>query len=226
MTEPFSHSTRTTQAERSSRIRFDRHILILPGNFEDISGIIENLIATVAVIAGVYITTCFTYNRDRIKRLIIDVYKFKEISDSAEVVRTEKKVVLYSKIFLTYGVLGTLAYTCLPLYQYGECKAKRARSKHSQDIPCGLVTRTIIPAGWDQFPFAQLVFFDHMFTCMIVSLLTLAVTALLCGLLMHIVTQIKYLKKMLLSCCTVYKTDDQIENDVHNCIQYHQMIIE
>lgn len=201
-------------------------ILSISGAYEDITGITENLIAIAACFGGTYITTCFTRNREKIRKLIKKMDEFKIISDKNEVLDTEKKVRIYSKLFISYGIIGTSIYALLPLLQINECKIKRMNSKYSQDVPCGMVTRCIVKEQYNSLPYLIVLYIDQLYTCMILSVLTCSITALLCGFLMHTVTQIRYLKRKILNSCTDDKTAEEMEKEVQYCVQYHQLIIE
>lgn len=195
------------------------------GMYEDIIGITENLIAIIAGLGALYITTCFANNREKIRILINEMHDFKEMSGGYEVLETEKKVRLHSKMFLAYGIVGTLVYAFAPLFQIEECRVKRKLSKHSQHIPCGMITRIHIPENWNSFTYFIVAYLNQLYTCIVFSLLTLSITVLLCGLLMHTVNQIKFLKKRLLNSCTAGKNFVEIEKEVHFCVKYHQLII-
>lgn len=197
------------------------------GNFDDISGLTENLCALAAIMGTWYIVTCFVSNRDDIQLLILKLKDFKDMNNNQEnLFKTEKFAALFTKAFLVYGVIGILAYCVVPPTQIEECKIKRAQSKYSSEIPCGLVTRCWFPTGYNVSPFIQIYFIHQVYTCLVVTSITLTITALLCGILMHIATQIKYLRSMLKDACNDHENILVTRQKVRQCMLYHTMIIE
>lgn len=192
--------------------------------YEELSDLTETLVAIIALVAGLYITTCFARSRARVRALLRALQLLRLTGDSSSFAETEARVAFYSKWFVGYGAVGTLLYTLVPLAQRSECEERRARSLHSRHVPCGFVTRSVVPPSLQRFPFWQAIFLDQMLTCLLVSLLVLSVTALLCAFLEHAVVQLRHFKRTLLSSCEA--DDDEMSKEVRRCVRFHETVIE
>lgn len=197
------------------------------GNFDDISGMTENLCALAAIMGTFYLNVCFINNRKDIEKLIYNLKDFSFVNKNQEnTVKAEKFAALFTKVFLIYGVCGIMAYCVVPLTQIKSCRIKRALSKYSKDIPCGLVTRSWFPNGYNVAPYIQMSYAHQVYVCLVVTSITLSMTSLLCGILMHIVTQLRYLRDYLKVACDEPNDIKETRRKVRHCLVYHNMIIE
>lgn len=187
----------------------------------------ENLCALAAIMGTLYLNICFIENREKIQQLIYNLKNFNLInSNQRNTMKTEKLAALFTKCFLVYGCFGILAYCLVPPTQIKSCKIKRAQSKYSKDIPCGLVTRCWFPAGYNISPYIEMYYAHQVYVCLVVTTITLTMTALLCGILMHTVTQIRYLRDELRAACDYPDDFAETRRKVRHCVIYHNMIIE
>ncbi|XP_049821534.1 odorant receptor 49b-like [Aethina tumida] len=190
----------------------------------DLTAIIDNLIALTCIVEMIYMIICFINKRRLIKKLVTSICDFEKYGQSQELLQTDRKANLYSKMFLWYGILGNFVYMLMPQLNVKHCVENRSQQLIDQGIPCGLVVRCRFPFKFDYTPVFEIVFVHQIYTCSMVTLVVLVLTMLLCGFLMHLEHQLQHLKSYierldLVPCC-------QYIEQLHFCIKYHCAIID
>lgn len=173
----------------------------------------------------IYMALCFIHNRESIKTLVSELHDFEKYGTKQQMIETEKRASLYSKIFIIYGVLGNLFYLAVPYIDLDSCIKKKLSVKYSRDIPCGLITRFRVPFKYDEPQLFYPAIAIQLFACLMTTIIVLAITMFLIALLMQIITQLKQLRYMLSTLCNNSKDDvNAIKRKLKKCIEYHILI--
>lgn len=184
--------------------------------------ITENLIALICIIGMIYMTICFVKNRQLVKSLVKNLQTFTKYSKASDLIETDLKANLYTKIFIFYGIVGNVVYMIMPYLNIEKCQIRQKEKMSNFDPPCGLVTRCWFPFKFDYSPVFEIVFVHQFYTCTMVSVIILDLTMLICGILMHITNQLKHLRNFIRNFDCV---DQKIVKDVIYCIKFHTAII-
>ncbi|XP_015836240.1 odorant receptor 49b [Tribolium castaneum] len=192
-------------------------VLQITGDVYNMVTITENLIALICIIGMIYMTICFVKNRKLVKTLVKNLPAFTKYSKTTDIILTDKKANLYTKIFVFYGVIGNVVYMIMPYLNIEKCQQRQ-----NNDVPCGLVTRCWFPFKFDYSPVFEIVFVHQFYTCLMVSVIILDLTMLICGFLMHITNQLKHLRGFIkrFDC-----SSQKIAEDVIYCVKFHTAII-
>lgn len=132
----------------------------------------------------------------------------------------------YFQVILLYGIVGNLCYAVFPLLNIAGCE----RDRNSADIvrrrdPCGLIVRVWYLFDISEAPLFQVAYCLQLYTCIVISVVVLALTMSLVGLLMYAVAFIQDLRGYIIRCCSEEKTASEKENCVKFCLKYHMAII-
>lgn len=190
-------------------------VIQVKGNYDEIMDINENLTALGALFVSIYMGVCFMKQRREIMALVKKLNIFEEFNAQEDMLETERKAALLSKIFVSYGVIGNLSYLAMPYTNMADCRERRAASIYSQDMSCNLITRFRLPFRYQDSWMLYVVVIWQLVACLHTTYVTLAVTMFLISLLMHVIIQMKRLRIML-------KNGDNFQK----CQRYHDMIIE
>nr|WJJ63320.1 odorant receptor 20 [Pachyrhinus yasumatsui] len=198
-------------------------ILQLYDGFQNLTAVVENMIALNCIIGMIYMVICFISNRRTIIKLVASINRFKKYGNWSKVKEINDRANLFSKIFMFYGILGNFVYMLMPQLSVNKCYDKRSSKMINDGVPCGLVVRSRFPFKFDYSPMFEIVFINQIYTCTIVSIVVLVLTMLLCGFLMHIVNQLSNLKSFIAELNKCPK--EKIWNKLIFIIRYHIDII-
>lgn len=190
-------------------------VIQVQGKYDEIMDINENLTALGALFVSIYMGVCFMKQRKVIMMLVKKLKIFEEFGAQDDMIETERKAALLSKIFVSYGVIGNLSYLAMPYTNMADCIERRATSVYSKEMSCNLITRFRLPFRYEDSWMLTAVIIWQLIACLHTTYVTLAVTMFLISLLMHVIDQMKRLRKMI-----------QSETDFKMCQKYHDMIIE
>lgn len=171
-----------------------------------------------------YVIVCFVRNRDDIITLVDQLADFEEFGRPPDLLKTDKEAAMFTGFFLIYGLIGTLVYASMPFVSIQYCEKNKSQYMKDVGVPCGLViTRFFLPFRFDFTPRKEIVTIYQVTICITFSTTISALTMLLCGMLMHISTQLRYLGEKFGNLRNS-STDDMFE-DVRECIRFHIAII-
>lgn len=190
----------------------------------NLSILVEDVIALTCIIGMIYMAICFIKSRPLIRQLVDRISDFNKFGYPEQIRENAEKTNLYSKIFLAYGVLGNFIYLLMPQLNVTKCRNNKTQDMIDKGIPCGLVVRSIFPFKFDYFPVFEIIFLHQIYTCMMVTVMVLILSMFLCGLLIHIVHQLKYLRNQLKK--LNYTPKSQIMDRLIYCVKFHIEIIE
>ncbi|GLV44631.1 Odorant receptor 67c [Carabus blaptoides fortunei] len=193
---------------------FADFVIQIQGKCDDVLDITENLIALGALFGMLYLAACFVQNRKRIMALIERLQVFEEFG-TVEMIETEHRASLYTKLFIFYGIFGNLCYLAVPYTNMQACRERKATSMYSADIPCGLITRFRLPFDYQDSWFLYVAVIVQLYACLMATMITLTTTMFLVALLMQVITQMQKLRRLL-----------KENKPIRECIRYHNMIIE
>ena len=182
----------------------------------------QTLLANVCIYGMFYMGFCFIKNRHEIKNIVDHVGAFSKFSD-LNVKEIDRKATLYSKVFLVYSVAGMLTYSAMPFFSLEYCENNKPRSMVEHGIPCALTVRYRYPFRIDVFPWLEIFLVHQFFTGLSTTIIIVIVTMLLCGILSHVVSQLKQLRLY------IAKIDTQPEIHDHSikfAVEFHTAIIE
>ncbi|GLV41993.1 uncharacterized protein CBL_10152 [Carabus blaptoides fortunei] len=196
-------------------------------HLDDINILLDHIIGLGTLVAMVYMSECFIKNARRVRQLVEEITNFEQEFHAAQIVQdTEVRVQTYTKVILLYGIIGNLCYAVFPLLNIAGCEQDR----NSSDIvrrrdPCGLIVRVWYLFDISEAPLFQLVYCLQVYTCIVISVVVLALTMSLVGLLMYAVAFIQDLRGYIIRCCSEDKNNTEKENSVTFCLKYHMAII-
>ncbi|KAJ8941949.1 hypothetical protein NQ318_013285 [Aromia moschata] len=186
--------------------------------------LVESIIGASALCSVIYISICFLVKRREIKRLTDDIGIFEEYLPPSKIREAEETAKFYTKLFVLYGIVGNVLYSCLPLLSYGECQKNRSSHMIKYGIPCGPITRYVLPFRHDEFPLAQMVIVEEVFVSTLGTTIVMTLTMLVCGILTHASANLKHLKMLLLD--TSHVDGEKITRHTNFCVKYHTAIID
>lgn len=190
-------------------------VIQIQGKYDDVLDITENLTALGPLFGMLYLGACFVQNRKRIMTLIERLKVFEEFGTADEMIETERRASLYTKLFIFYGVFGNLCYLAVPYANMPACRERKAASRYSADIPCGLITRFRLPFDYQDSWLMYVVILVQLYACLVATMTTLTTTMFLVALLMQVITQMQNLRRLL-----------KQNTPIRECIRYHNMINE
>lgn len=181
------------------------------------------MIAFACFLGTVYLSLCFTKNREVIKNLLEQLDHFKQFS-SIDIEAIDKKANRFSKFFLIYSTVGLFTYITMPMFTVADCKQHKSKSMVENGIPCGIVSRYRMPFKFDYSPLLELIWLHQVIFCYTVTYVIVSLSMLLCGILYHVTEQIKVLRQYVveMSC----HSDNTVAERVHFCVKFHNAIID
>ncbi|RZC42341.1 odorant receptor 67c-like, partial [Asbolus verrucosus] len=207
----------------------ERHSFILACSFVEgnisMTSINENIIALSALYGLIYIALCFMNRNEDIKALVEDLSEFEFYSPMSLIEETENSAKFYTKLFITYGIVGNVCYGLIPLVNYSECQRNRPSHMLTFGIPCGLVVRMVLPFKYDYSPMVQIAALHEIAVCTLGSTIIIIITMLICGVLIHVTSQLKYLKS-LISDMSAVTDDTNLQQKIQFCVKFHTAIID
>ncbi|GLV31106.1 Odorant receptor 85b [Carabus blaptoides fortunei] len=190
-------------------------VIQMQGKYDDVLDITENLTALGALFGMLYLGACFVQNRTRIMALIERLKVFEEFGTVDEMLATEHRASLYTRMFIFYGIFGNLCYLAIPYANMAACRERRAASRYSAGIPCGLITRCRLPFDYEDSWFLYVAISLQLYACLVATMITLTTTMFLVALLMQVITQMQALRRLLKG-----------NAPIRECLRYHNMINE
>lgn len=185
----------------------------------------ENFVALSALYAVIYVSVCFINRKNTIRALIADLALFEEFASKSLILETDESVKFYTKVFIVYGIIGNICYGLLPILGYEECEETRSAHMLNWGIPCGLVVRFLLPFRFDYSPLAEIVALYEIIICILGTTVVIVITMLVCGILIHVTAQLKFLKKNILELSGIENVE-VLERKMKFCIKYHTAIVE
>ncbi|KAJ8975933.1 hypothetical protein NQ317_014893, partial [Molorchus minor] len=198
-------------------------ILQFYGDYLSFTDLVESIIGASALCSVIYIFICFMIKRDEIQQLTKDLGLFEEFLPTHLIAETEETAKFYTKIFIGYGIVGNILYGCLPLLTYRDCVEHRSKHMVKYGIPCGPVTRYVLPFSHDWYPLAQLIMVEELFVTSLGTIIVLSITMLICGILTHTSANLEHLKRKILEISDI--EDTKVAEHVNWCVKYHTAII-
>ncbi|XP_018570955.1 odorant receptor 49b-like [Anoplophora glabripennis] len=186
------------------------------------TSLVDSLIGLSALLSVIYISVCFIVKDQEIKRLTENLKIFEEYIPKVKIEETEDKAKFHTKIFIIYGIMGNIIYDCLPLLTYEDCHKNRSKHMIKYGIPCGGIVHYVLPYKQDTFPLAEITIVNQMLISTVGTLIVMTVTMLVCGILIHVSANLKYLRSMISN--LTYTPNNRIMQHVNSCVKYHTMI--
>lgn len=178
-----------------------------------------------ALFGVIYVSLCFINKKKEIKTLVQDLATFENYSPKSLIQKTDESLEFYTKLFIVYGIVGNACYGLLPVLNYDYCQNHKPSHMVKYGIPCGLVVRFLLPFKCDYFPLAELIALHECAICMLGTTVIMVITMLICGVLIHTTTQLKYFRKIIAGLTTQYDTET-LEKKMKFCVKFHTAIIE
>ncbi|XP_017774049.1 PREDICTED: odorant receptor 49b-like [Nicrophorus vespilloides] len=191
---------------------------------EELTTIIQALIALVCIVGEHYMVICFLANRNGTVKLVSRVKDFQKFSDLEGMIKTDKTAILHAKILLFYSTVGVVMYVSMPLLSIQHCEDNKTRSMREWGIPCGLVSRVRQPFRFDYSPVYELMYLHQILLVSLVTWVIIMLTMLQCGVLSHAIHHLKKLRVLILELGTLDRSE--MEKRALFCIRYHIEIIE
>jgi hypothetical protein len=113
----------------------------------------------------------------------------------------------------------------VPLVDRSQCKLQRKSDLYRERDPCGLMARCFYPfdVSGNLFPLAYSI---QVYTCGIITYYVVVLSMTLVGLMMHVLTQLRYCRKLIRRLDKVIKEEpEDIEKSVRQIVLYHIKII-
>lgn len=184
---------------------------------------IQVLLANICIWGMLYMATCFIENQTRIKEIVNRISTFEQYVGS-NTVEVDKKISFFSKCFVGYAISGMFLYCLGPWMDLSYCEEHRSASMDTWGVPCLIIVRYRMPFRFDVTPYQQLCFLHQTYVGGSTAILVVTLTMLICGILIHVVSQLKNLRRYILELCN--KPADQLDEAVHFIIKYHIFILE
>lgn len=185
---------------------------------------VQSVLAITALLGSYYMTFCFLKNKIKIKQLIECLDNFKEFCSVEDLEQIDVKANFIAKAISFYSIFGVLVYAAVPLISAKSCEKIKPSNMVRLNLPCGLIARLRFPFRYDYSPIYEIVITHEICTVLIATMLVSTITTLTCGILVHIVGQLKILNRFVL--LLSFYPVDIMEEKLRFCLKYHMEIID
>ncbi|KAJ3620079.1 hypothetical protein MTP99_004072 [Tenebrio molitor] len=162
----------------------------------------------------IYMEYCFLEKIRDVNVLIEQLGEFEKFCPKEEIVATDETVEYYSKAIIIYWFFGNVMNCIALLVERSQCKLQRKSDLYRERDPCGLMARCFYPFDVSRklFPLAYSI---QVYTCGIITYYVVVLSMTLVGLMMHVLTQLRYCRKLIRRLDKVIKEEpEDIEKSV------------